>query len=325
MNGPTTLATSADTEAAEWHARLGELSVATHTIEHFFAWHQQPENAAAWRRVQQIWGQSPQLAGRPAMKEALVDALSRRKAEGQGRRLPRTLLGVAAMATAAALAFGGFIWLQAKSVYSTQTGEQRLVQLADGSTVRLDTASRIRVRFSGDRRRVDLEAGQALFTVTHDRSRPFVVRAGESTVTAVGTVFEVERRGREADVTLVEGVVDVRPGSGAAEPVRMAAGLQARVRGAVASVGQVNVANETSWTEGQIVLRDTTLREAVTEVNRYLADKVELDAPGAETTPINGVFKTGDRDAFVSTASEALGLRVSALPGGGVKMSGPGK
>jgi transmembrane sensor len=325
MTDPKIRVSSVDTQAAEWHARLGERVVATKTIEDFFAWHQEPAHAEAYRRVQQIWGQSPQLAGQPSMQKALNDALSRRQRTNPGRRLPRTLLGLTAVATAAALAFGGYSWLQAKSVYATQTGEQRLVQLADGSTVRLDTASRIRVRFSGGRRDVALEEGQALFTVAHDPDRPFVVQAGDSAVTAIGTVFEVQRRGGEADVTLVQGVVDVRSGGEGGKRVRMAAGDQARVRGATARISRVNVANETSWTEGQIVLRDTPLREAVNEVNRYLTNKVELDAPGVESTTINGVFKTGDRDAFVSMASGALGLRVSAVPGGGVKLSERGK
>lgn len=322
MTDPKIRVSSVDTQAAEWHARLGERVVATQTIEDFFAWHQTPEHAEAYRRVQQIWGQSPRLAGQPSMQKALADALSRRQRPSQGRgRLPRTLLGLTAVATAVALAFGGYSWFQAKSVYATQTGEQRLVQLADGSTVRLDTASRIRVRFSGGRRDVALEEGQALFTVAHDPNRPFVVQAGDSAVTAIGTVFEVQRRGGEADVTLIQGVVDVRSGGPGGAHVRMAAGDQARVRGAVARVSRVNLAYQTSWTEGQIILRDTPLREAVNEVNRYLTDKVELDAPGLETMPINGVFKTGDRDAFVSMASGALGLQVSALPGGGVRLS----
>jgi transmembrane sensor len=325
MSGPKNRVTTADTEAAEWHARLGEQSVATQTIEDFFAWHQHPEHAAAYRRVQTIWGQSPRLAGRPGMVAALEAARSRRETTGRDRRLPRSLLGLVAAASLGVLAFGGFAWLEARSVYSTETGEQRVVQLADGSTVRLDTASRIRVRLSADRRDVDLEAGQALFTVAHDRRRPFVVRAGQSTVTAVGTVFEVARRGAEADVVLVEGVVDVRPTAGSARPVRMTAGEQASVRGAVAAVARVNVANETSWTQGQIVLRDTPLREGVAQVNRYLTDKIELDAPGLEATPINGVFKTGDRDAFVAMASGALGLEVSGVQGGGVRLSERGK
>ncbi len=324
MSGPKIRVTAADTEAAAWHARLGERSVATQTIEDFFAWHQKPENAEAYRRVQTVWGQSPQLAGRPAMVEALEGALSRRKPERR-RGVPRNLIGLVAVATAAVLAFGGFTWLQARGIYATGVGEQRLVQLADGSSVRLDTDTRIRVGFSGERRDIVLEAGQALFTVAHDPERPFVVRAGASTVTAIGTVFEVERRGADADVTLVQGVVEVRPLKGRETALRMAAGDQARVRDAVARVRPVDVAAETSWTQGQIVLRDIPMQEAVAEVNRYLTARIELDAPGLASTPINGVFKTGDRDAFVSMASGALGLQVSPVPGGGVRLSERGK
>ena len=44
-------------------------------------------------------------------------------------------------------------------------------------------------------------------------------------------------------------------------------------------------------------------------MNRYLTDKIELDDPGIRTVSINGVFLVGDRDAFVSAASDGLGLK----------------
>lgn len=325
MTSPKARVTSADTEAAQWHARLGEPTVATRTIEDFFAWHQRPEHAEAYRRVQQIWGQSPGLAGRPRVEAALEEALSRRRTKGRDPVTSKALLGLALVATAAVLAFGGFTWLEARGLYATDVGEQRVIQLTDGSTVRLDTASRIRVRFSQGRRDIALEAGQAMFTVAHDQGRPFVVSAGGSTVTAVGTMFQVERKGGQADVTLVEGVVEVRSGAEAKAPVRMAAGERVRMRGAITRIEKADVARETSWVEGQIILRDTPLREAVDQVNRYLTDKVELDAPAMEGVPVNGVFRTGDRDAFVSTVSQAMGMRVAAKPGGGVRLSEPGK
>ncbi len=57
------------------------------------------------------------------------------------------------------------------------------------------------------------------------------------------------------------------------------------------------------------------------EVNRYLTDGIELDAPGVENEAVSGVFRTGDRDAFVSAASAALGLKASAGEGGAVRLS----
>lgn len=317
MTNPTVRVETSETEAAAWHARLGARSVSTQTIEEFFAWRTVPANAEAYRRVEQVWGAAGRLEKDPAIAKALDEALTRRKSAPRPRRLPRTLIGVTIGGAVMAAAVGGALWLQSRTVFTTGVGEQRVVQLADGSNVRLDTDSRIRVRFDGDRRLVELEGGQALFTVAHDADRPFVVQTDKAQVTAVGTVFDV-RRDDDAGVrvTLVSGVVDVAERGAGRAVRRLAAGQQSSLtpRGQVTRA--VDVGAETSWTDGRIVFRDTPLRDAVAEVNRYLTHKIELDAAAQEGVSVNGVFKTGDRDAFVSTAAEVFGMRASKAADG---------
>lgn len=320
MTNPKVRVEAAETEAAAWHARLGARNVSTATIEEFFAWRAAPANAEAYRRVEKVWADTGLLADDPAIVAALDAAMSRRAGGGRSDRRPRTLLGLAAVGAAVALAIGGWTWLQARTVFATGVGEQRLVQLADGSSIRLDTASRIKVRFAGDRRLVDLERGQALFTVAHDPARPFIVEAGQAQVTAIGTVFDVRRDGKAVRVTLVSGAVDVAP-AGERAVRRMVAGQHVRVTSEDLTTRVADVPAETSWTDGRIVFRDTPLRQAVAEVNRYLTAKIELDAASLDTVPVNGVFRTGDRDAFVSTAAQVFDLEASPGPDGSVRLS----
>ena len=47
--------------------------------------------------------------------------------------------------------------------YATALGEQRSIQFADGSTVELNSRSKIRVKYSKQERDVALLDGQALF------------------------------------------------------------------------------------------------------------------------------------------------------------------
>lgn len=307
---------AAEVEAAEWHARLGGPSVDAATIEAFFVWRRSPGNAEAYRRVEAVWTESPGLGSDPQVAAALQETLSR----GAKRRKPARLSwGLAAVGAAVVLAGGLSFWLQARTVFSTGVGEARLIRLADGSSVRLDTASKVRVRFDGDRRLVELSEGQALFTVAHDAARPFVVTAGDARVTALGTVFDVRRDAGGVRVTLVSGSVEVR-GGGSAQ--RMAAGRQARVGADGLVTAAVDVGAETGWTEGRIVFRDTPLPAAVAEVNRYLSDKILLDPAAADGRAVNGVFRTGDREAFVAAATQALGVRPVAEPDGSVRLTG---
>ena len=181
------------------------------------------------------------------------------------------------------------------------------------------------MRFDNARRVIDLEQGQALFSVAHDSGRPFLVRAGDTRVTAVGTVFDVRRDSADVRVTLVQGVVEVAGAEEGRAPSRMTAGQQTRVTAAGTATKAVDVETATSWADGRIVFKDTPLRAAVAEVNRYLTQKIELDADAKADVAVSGVFKVGDRDAFVSTAAAVLGLRVSAGEGGTVRLSAPGE
>lgn len=317
MAGPKARMGAADIEAAEWHGRLGARNVDARTIEEFFTWRQSPVNAEAYRRVETVWTGTGRLASDLQVAQALDAAFSRR---AQRRRPPRLLLGLAAVGVAATLAAGFGFWLQSRTVFSTGVGEERLVRLADGSSVRLDTASRVRVRFDGGARLIELQEGQALFTVAHDASRPFVVAAGDARVTALGTVFDVRRDGSGVKVTLVSGAVEVADRAGSAK--RMTAGQQAKVTSKGVTTRAADVGAETGWIDGRIVFRDAPLSAAVAEVNRYLPEKIVLDASVTGRATVNGVFKTGDRDAFVSTATEVFDLKSSAGPGGTIVLTG---
>jgi len=156
--------------------------------------------------------------------------------------------------------------------------------------------------------------------VAHDASRPFVVAAGDARVTALGTVFDVRREAAGVKVVLVSGAVEVADKAGAAK--RMTAGQQARVTKAGVATRAADVDAETGWIDGRIVFRDAPLRAAVAEVNRYLPEKIVLDETVTGRASVNGVFRTGDRDAFVSTATEVFDLKASAGPGGTIVLTG---
>ena len=152
------------------------------------------------------------------------------------------------MATAVALMVGGSWFWSDRNAFATRVGEQRVIPLADGSSLSLDTDSRVRVRFTDRQRRIDLVEGQALFNVEHDAGRPFVVYAGKTRVTAVGTVFDVRRAGEEVRVTLVSGAIDVQSNEASSPPRRIAAGQQVRVSGAEVDTRAVDVESAVSYT-----------------------------------------------------------------------------
>lgn len=224
---------------------------------------------------------------------------------------------VAAGIVAAALAFGlpGLYGPAGDALYAASSGATRELTLADGTTVHLDVDSAIEVRLTGSQRHVSLERGRALFDVAHDAERPFVVSAGAGRVTALGTVFEVDRQSStNVIVTLAEGAVQVT-GSlhGQPQSTRLSPGQRIRIAEDDAAWvrEQVDAAAATSWSLGRHVFRDLRLADAVAEVNRYSTRKVVVADPTLADLPVSGSFVSGDSDSIVAAFAAVLPITVS--------------
>lgn len=311
-------------EASVWFARLNRQQVSLAELEAFRTWREDASNRAAYEDVDRTWRRAGALKNETNIDRALNEALARGAAH-RGRRERRGAwlagAGIASVVCLAVVA-GTSLYLQARPSYSTKIGEQRLVRLADGSSVRLDTDSRIDVAFSPRARNVTLERGQAFFDVAHDAARPFLVAAGPVTVRAVGTRFDVRAYEAQATVTLVEGVVEVRRQGAAPQMWTLRPGQQ--VTTSVAAPRAVNVEAATSWTSGRVVFQGIPLGAAVEEINRYSVHKIVLRAPGAAATPVTGSFETGDTDAFVSAVSDLNGLSATHQPDGEIVLDAAG-
>ncbi len=237
-----------------------------------------------------------------------IAAIARLAVRAEGR-LPRRRF-VAAAAVAVLCVVGALaVWLNTSGsrTYATEIGEQRSVVLSDGSTVELNSRSRVRVRFDDAQRRVQLLEGQALFRVARDGARPFVVLSRDTRVQAVGTEFDVYRRQASTVVTVIEGRVVVRPGeraaahstpqsgSGDAGSIYLSAGEQMMVAAkAITQPRRVDVAVATAWMQRHLVFDSAPLSEVAEEFNRYNARQLVIDAPELSGFRVSGVFSSAE-------------------------------
>jgi transmembrane sensor len=233
------------------------------------------------------------------------------------------LIGMAAML---ALAVGLPVWMglmrepvpaqtdrdivaQADETYVTARGERREIALADGSIVTLNTGSRLSTAFSGNERRVVLDAGEALFDVVRNPARPFVVEAGGHEVRAVGTAFNVYSRpdGRTL-VTVVEGLVETRVDRGPASAALLRAGDQVELTPGepAPEPSRVDVAAATAWRQGMLIFNDRALGEIVSEFRRYNDIEIAFADPALARLRMSGSFDPADTEAFFA-ALEATG------------------
>lgn len=309
----------AEKEAAEWFELLRRPAVTTRALQDFHLWKRSEVNASAFKRVEAGWRATGALAGHPEVQAAAREALARRPLR-RSREWGRTWLPAAAAAGAVALT--ALIWTDREfaPAYRTAVGEQRLVVLEDGSRLRLNTNSAVRVVYWGDTRRVLLRRGQAFFDVAYDPARPFVVAAGGAEVRALGTRFDVRREADGVAVTLLDGRVRVEDARGQA--AELYPNEQLRVTPAGLTRARPAAADAVSWTTGRLVFRDTPLAAAVAEVNRYSTRKIELDGEGAlAAEPVSGVFDAGDVEAFAAAVAQVYDLRRTEAAGGDIQLA----
>lgn len=297
-------------EAAAWFARLNQRKVTTQDVTAFSQWRRTPGNAAAYERMEALWAAAETLSVDPEI--AALTARAKADATRSSRRPQRwsPLLGPAGAALGALLVASlvGLWMLNRPAVYETATGEQRSIRLSDGSQIKLDTASRVSVTMTDRARTVTLTDGQAYFSVARDTARPFVVRAGDTNVTAVGTRFDVRLYQAGARVVLVEGRVTVRKADAAKRSWSLLPGQQISTNARRPAVQLADAARATSWTHGRLTFHQTRLDEAIAEINRYSEDAIVLEAPAMAGIPVNGVFDTDDQSGFVAALVDLYGV-----------------
>lgn len=319
MSDPAPKRTRAQEEAAEWLARLGNHSISTKTVREFRDWRDDPANDAAYEEAEAFWEASGEHVADPEITRMTQEALDRGKRRS-GRptwlRGPR-LAGAITLASIAAVGGGYLAVQQFTPTYGTQDIEQKVVRLPDGSRVHLNVDSQVKLAFRDGERRLTLTRGEAFFDVAHDAKRPFIVMVDGAQVRALGTKFDVRRRNGGVQVTLLQGSVRVSPDKARGAPVVLRPNQQALLtRGAAIRTAAIDATRTTSWTTGRLVFRDTPLAAAVAEVNRYSAQKVELDGAGLGAQPVSGFFDVGDAESFARGVAGFHDLSLTRAPNG---------
>jgi transmembrane sensor len=216
-------------------------------------------------------------------------------------------------------------WFHA-SEYSTSVGEQRAIELPDGSAIAINAQSRVRVAFSEHARDVYLDAGQAMFTVAKDRNRPFRVHVlpsvqgagpgkdtGKDTIIqALGTKFDVRRRTDRINVAVIEGVVQVRsdPRQRArdaalaeiGELAKVAAGQTVSIEstGLITPPEPVNLSDVSAWQQRRLVFADNTLEEIAEEFLRYnRTPRIRIESDELRAQRFSGVFDADYPEALL--------------------------
>jgi transmembrane sensor len=316
-----------DREAAEWLARLDSQPESAALRAQFESWRSaDARHAAAYLRLSIAWARMDRLSALSAGQSSVdSDALSARAERDRDATSDKSRNAIGYEWRRAAIA-AGFVLLTIGSVVfvrslsgetlTTQVGGFARARLTDGSTVELNTGTRLKVQMDDESRRVELVAGEATFSVAHDADRPFIVNAGEATVRAVGTRFNVRRRAESVDVLVTQGKVRVARARYPAGPEASNSALVSAGESALIAATHIERAPVTpaladralAWHHGSLEFESSTLAEIVAEFNRYNERRIVIDDPDLATMQIGGRFSATNPDGFVHVLTD-FGIR----------------
>jgi len=299
-------------QAAQWMMRTGDAPDAA-TVAACTQWRQaDTRHELAWQRLQGI-GQDFRAAADGGVSAVTAGQTILRYCDQRSRRGALKWM-------AGGLGLGALGWLGAReglwdgaTVYRTATGEQRVMQLPDGTVLTLNTDSAVALRYDARQRRIDLRSGEILVATAPDAAgRPFGVKTPNGLLTPLGTRFVVrqmdDRRGA-TQVAVFEGAVQVAPAARAQATRVVRAGEQAEFDDRAMSSPTPLQEQAPAWTKGMVVANRMRLDRFLAELGRYRPGLLHCDADVAHRE-VTGAFRIDDTDKALEVLAGVLDLRL---------------
>ncbi|MEX0298796.1 MAG: FecR domain-containing protein [Kordiimonas sp.] len=328
-------------QAADYYLALQENTMSGAELKAWQSWFlRSKEHQEAFQRLEALWGALDGLSiddfdvsknaivrentGTPANDGSILDLLA---SDGTANDQPRSapLLGwaqaiaacLAVVAVTAYLTFvPGEVPVTQATLYETAINKSRVVTLADGSILEIGADSEVAVDYSDDVRHLTLLRGEAVFTVSKNPNRPFVVNAGIGSVTAIGTVFNVSKTGDEVAVRVLEGTVAVRPTAEselASAPVALVtAGLQTHYsdEGVLRPVEEADVRAGLEWRVGVLTMVDRQLGDVIQVLNRFVENEITIGDEAIADFSFTGTVYPDQVDDWLAGLQQGYPLKV---------------
>jgi transmembrane sensor len=325
-------------EAASWVTVLGRDQVTPEDRANFKAWLNQSErHRHAFDSMSRLNSDLGILKELDVVADATEEILP-----ASTRFLPRRM-GLSMAAGLAGVLVAGTAYIDyadkavpQKSDFETKVGELKAVTLSDGSTIQLNTNSRVEVRFSSLERRVYLVRGEAYFSVAHNPRRPFSVYAANGIVTAVGTAFTVRLREQDAvEVTVETGRValSARPAPELEKPrvpstripvAQLSSNQTTVFRERVEDIEQMpqpKVVRKMAWRQGILVYSGEPLSEVIADIGRYTDVKIEVAEPTLLNRPVAGYFGINEVSGSIESLATSFKLKVERIDAKHIRLS----
>lgn len=216
------------------------------------------------------------------------------------------LVGVASFLIADRLATERSLTTTARD-YAAGPQERAAIELPDGTHVLLAPGSHLKVPsdFSRDRQ-ANLD-GEAVFTVVHNKRRPFSVRTAQTVTRDVGTAFDLQAYAETGTtrVIVTEGTVDV---GGLSVQAGQAAVVTAHQPPAM--IPLMHPDEDLGWTRGQLVFDATRVSDAAAIISRWFALDVRVPDSALGARHVTARFTNPSVDQVLASLTSTLNVRI---------------
>jgi len=204
-----------------------------------------------------------------------------------------------------------------QTLVSAGVNDQKQVELPDGSVVWLNKGSELLYpeNFNSTSREVYLK-GEAYFDVAHNDNKPFIVHAGISKTTVIGTSFNLRAYGKEDDIrlTVVSGKVaftltDDR------ERVIVTPGNMANLNRISKTIehGENPDVNFLSWKTKELKFNDCPMAELIISLERYYGIDIQLLNEKTNNCRFTGDFKDTELENTLKIITRAIGSEYTMI------------
>ncbi len=223
----------------------------------------------------------------------------------------------------------------------TVVGQQASFSLSDGSIIQLNTNSLVKINFSENKRLLTLVKGEARFDVAKDKTRPFTVTVGNKSFTALGTIFNVEKKSdQEMELVVTEGKVLITKASALLDtisevfselPSKQLPGVLVKsgekaiiekdIQAPVQKVSLDQVQKDLAWQQGMLIFEGESLAEALKEVSRYTSTHFEIADQKLANIKVAGYFKAGDIEGLLQSLHSNFNINFEKTHRNSIRLS----
>lgn len=180
------------------------------------------------------------------------------------------------------------------------------ITLPDDSIIDLDKKSQMKINYYDTKRVVELEDGNAMFFVSKNKEKPFLIKTKNTLIEVLGTKFEVVNFDNKTVVNVLDGIVQVSyvPNMFKTQTLAKLEKSQSLTIDNEKKSYTQNIVDTTEiaiWKNDLIKFNKTSLKDASIMFERYSNNKMIFEDEKSANLKISGKFSTLHYDSFLKS------------------------